>query len=38
MRNPFKFKILNNFNDDDKWLLMGERRPQSMSWLILEPK
>tara|TARA_B100000787_G_C16194763_1_gene299948 strand:- start:2305 stop:3144 length:840 start_codon:yes stop_codon:yes gene_type:complete len=38
MRNPFKFKILNNFNDDDKWLLMGEGRPQSMSWLILEPK
>jgi hypothetical protein len=38
MRNPFKFKILNNFNDDDKWLLMGEGRPQSMNWLILEPK
>ena len=37
-RNPFEFKILDKFNDDDKWLLMAEGRPQSMNWLILEPK
>ena len=36
-RNPFNFEILNEFNDDDKWLLMGEGRPKSMNWIILTP-
>jgi len=36
-RNPFKFEILKDFNDDDKCLLMGENRPKSMNWLILKP-
>ena len=36
-KNPFNFEILNEFNDDDKWLLMGEGRPKSMNWIILTP-
>ncbi len=36
-RNPFNFEILNEFNDDDKWLLMSEGRPRSMNWIILTP-
>ena len=36
-RDPFKFKQLNDFNDDDKWLLMSECRPKSMRWIVLEP-
>ena len=36
-RDPFKFKELNDFNDDDKWLLMSECRPKSMRWIVLEP-
>ena len=26
-RNPFKIELLNNFNDDEKWLMMSESRP-----------
>ena len=36
-RNPFKFKELEDFNDDDKWLMMSECRPKSMRWIVLEP-
>ena len=36
-RNPFNFDILNELSDDDKWLLMGEGRPKSMSWIVLTP-
>jgi len=32
------FKILNKFNDDEKWLMMSECRPATMKWLICEPK
>ena len=37
-RNFSNYKILNNFNDDEKWLMMSESRPKSMKWLICEPK
>ena len=37
-RNPFKFKELNDFNDDDKWLIMSECRPKTMRWIVLEPQ
>ena len=37
-RNPFEIELLNNFNDDEKWLMMSESRPQTMSWLLLKPK
>ena len=26
-RNPFEIELLNNFNDDEKWLMMSESRP-----------
>ena len=32
-----KFKILDKFNDDEKWLLMSESRPATMNWIICEP-
>lgn len=31
------FKILDKFNDDEKWLLMSESRPATMNWIICEP-
>ena len=37
-RNFSQYKILNRFNDDEKWLMMSESRPQTMQWLICEPK
>ncbi len=37
-RNPFKYKIINKFNDDDRWLIMSEGRPEKMSWIVLTPK
>ena len=32
------FKILDKFNDDEKWLMMSESRSKTMRWLICEPK
>jgi len=37
-KNPFNFKILDKFSDDEKYLMMSEGRPKSMRWLILKPK
>ena len=31
-------KVLNKFSDDEKWLMMSESRPTTMSWIICEPK
>ena len=31
------FKILDKFNDDEKWLMMSESRPATMSWIVCEP-
>ncbi len=31
-------KILNKFNDDEKWLMMSESRPETMQWVVCEPK
>ena len=36
-RNPNLIKELENFNDDEKWLLMSENRPSRMNWIILIP-
>ena len=36
-RNPYNFKILDNFNDDEKWLIMSEGRPMTMNWILLSP-
>ena len=37
-RNPFKFKFLDYLNDNEKWLLISESRPEKMRWIILYPK
>ena len=37
-RSFSEYNILNKFSDDEKWLMMSESRPQTMQWLICEPK
>ena len=37
-RNPFKYNFLEKFSEDDKYLMMSESRPETMSWIYLEPK
>lgn len=37
-KNPFEFQLLDNFSDDDKYLMMSEGRPKTMQWLVLYPK
>ena len=37
-KNPFNFSILEKYSDDEKYLMMSEGRPESMKWLILQPK
>ena len=37
-KNPFNFVILEKYSDDEKYLMMAEGRPESMKWLILQPK
>jgi len=37
-KNPFNYKILDHFTDDEKYLMMSEGRPETMQWLILYPK
>ena len=37
-KDPFNFKILDKFTDDEKYLMMSEGRPRTMQWIILYPK
>ena len=37
-RNFSKYKVLNKFSDDEKWLMMSESRPATMQWLCCIPK
>ncbi len=37
-KNPFDFDILDDFSDDEKYLMMSEGRPKTMNWIILYPK
>jgi hypothetical protein len=37
-RNPFEYKILDKFSDDEKFLMMSEGRRKTMQWLYLKPK
>ena len=37
-RNPYNIKEIDDFDDDEKWLMMSENRKQTMDWLILVPK
>ena len=36
--NPFDFDILENFSDDEKYLMLSEGRPKTMKWILLSPK
>tara|TARA_Y100000590_G_scaffold268529_1_gene301596 strand:+ start:2643 stop:3539 length:897 start_codon:yes stop_codon:yes gene_type:complete len=37
-KNPFDIDILENFSDDEKYLMLSEGRPKSMKWILLYPK
>ena len=37
-KDPFNINILNKYSDDEKYLMMSEGRPQTMHWLVLQPK
>ena len=37
-KDPFKINILDKYSDDEKYLMMSEGRPQTMHWLVLQPK
>jgi len=37
-RNPFKHSLIDELNDDDRWLLMSEGREKNMNWLVCIPK
>jgi hypothetical protein len=37
-KDPYSFKLLQNFTDDEKYLMMSEGRPKSMRWIVLKPK
>ena len=37
-KNPFNFRVLDKYTDDEKYLMMSEGRPQTMRWLVLQPK
>lgn len=37
-KNPYKFDFLNHLSDCDKWALVHEGRPSTMSWLYITPK
>ena len=37
-RDPNKIPELNRFREMDRWIMMDEGRPSTMTWLILTPK
>jgi len=37
-RNLSSFKVLENFHDNEKWLMVNEGRPKKMIWIICKPK
>jgi hypothetical protein len=37
-KNPFDYKILDSFTDNEKYLMMSEGRQKTMQWLALYPK
>jgi hypothetical protein len=37
-RNPNEIKKLENFSEDDKWIMMSEARPYEMKWFLLYPR
>ena len=37
-RDPNIIPELNSFREMDRWIMMDEGRPSTMTWLILTPK
>ena len=37
-RNYSNINEISKFNDDEKWLMMSESRPETMKWIVCEPK
>lgn len=37
-KDPYQFDFLDNLSDCDKWALVHEGRPSSMTWLYMTPK
>lgn len=37
-KDPYKFDFLNELSDCDKWALVHEGRPSTMTWLCMTPK
>lgn len=37
-KDPYKFEFLKSLSDCDKWALVHEGRPSTMTWLYMEPK
>lgn len=37
-KDPYKFDFLKNLSDCDKWSLVHEGRPSTMTWLCMTPK
>lgn len=37
-RNPFKHPLIDELNDDDRWLIMSNGREKNMNWLVCIPK
>lgn len=37
-RNPYTSPIIHDLTEDDRWLLVSERRPEPMHWLLLAPR
>jgi hypothetical protein len=36
--DPLDYEILDNFTEDEKYLMMSEGRPKTMQWIILIPR
>jgi hypothetical protein len=37
-RNPHELKKLEDFNENEKWIMMSETKPFTMQWFLLYPK
>jgi len=37
-KSPLDYDVLNEFSEDEKYLVMSEGRPKTMQWLLLVPK
>jgi hypothetical protein len=37
-KDPYQFDFLKDLSDCDKWALVHEGRPSTMTWLYITPK